>query len=486
MTHTKSLPDEEAIRPDEQTPLLGNGAGQGDGSVSETHRVDPRIARRLYLSHFLSTWNSRMFEFGAVLYLATIFPGTLLPMSLYALARGLSALVFAPTVGQYIDNNDRLKVVRASIVFQRLAVSASCVLFYVLFIRLPLGDYGRPALLALLSFMACAEKLYSIVNMVSVEKDWVIVIAKGDIEALAVLNAQMRRIDLLCKLLGPLFIALIDGFSTKAAIIVNFSMNTASVAVEYYAIANIYNEDPDLQEPKSMPPSTPETTAASVNPGKKVLSHIKRSASDFKFYFGHRAFLPSFACSLLYLTVLSFGGQMVTYLVASGFNTTYIGIARTISVVFEVLATWVAPWLVGQIGQVRAGLWMSNCQVLPLIGGLAAFWVFMPNPLISATSLVIGVIISRLGLRGFDLCTQIIVQEEVEAESRGRFSTVEAAWQNAFELLSYMATIIFFRPSQFNWPALVSVAAVTSASLAYTLFVWKRRGHLIHFEKFGL
>ncbi|KAJ0297702.1 hypothetical protein COL516b_010557 [Colletotrichum fioriniae] len=480
MTQTQALPDEEAFRPGEQTPLLGNGADQGDGSVSETHRVDPRIARRLYLSHFLSTWNSRMFEFGAVLYLATIFPGTLLPMSLYALARGLSALIFAPTVGQYIDNNDRLKVVRSSI------VSASCVLFYVIFIGLPLGNYGRPALLALLSFMACVEKLYSIVNMVSVEKDWVIVIAKGDIEALAVLNAQMRRIDLLCKLLGPLFIALIDGFSTKAAIIVNFSVNTASVAAEYYAIAKIYNEDTDLQEPKSKPTSTAEITPASVNPGKRVLGHIRRSASDFKFYFSHRAFLPSFACSLLYLTVLSFGGQMVTYLVASGFNTTYIGIARTISVVFEVLATWVAPWLVGRIGQVRAGLWMSNCQVLPLIGGLVAFWVFIPNPLISASSLVIGVIVSRLGLRGFDLCTQIIVQEEVEAESRGRFSTVEAAWQNAFELLSYMATIIFFRPSQFNWPALVSVAAVTSASLAYTLFVWKRRGHLIHFEKFGL
>ncbi|KAJ3728187.1 hypothetical protein DFJ43DRAFT_1085170 [Lentinula guzmanii] len=38
----------------------------------------------LYISHFLSTWNSRVFEFGAVLYLATIYPGTLLPMSIYA------------------------------------------------------------------------------------------------------------------------------------------------------------------------------------------------------------------------------------------------------------------------------------------------------------------------------------------------------------------------------------------------------------------
>ncbi len=73
------------------------------------------IARRLYLSHFLSTWNSRVFEFGAVLYLAAVFPETLLPMSVYAFTRALSAIIFAPAVGQYIDTGNRLQVVRVSI-----------------------------------------------------------------------------------------------------------------------------------------------------------------------------------------------------------------------------------------------------------------------------------------------------------------------------------------------------------------------------------
>lgn len=49
----------------------------------------------------------------------------------------------------------------------------------------------------------------------------------------------MRRIDLSCKLLGPLFIGLIDGKSTKLAIIVTFGMTLASVAIEYYAIASV-------------------------------------------------------------------------------------------------------------------------------------------------------------------------------------------------------------------------------------------------------
>lgn len=49
----------------------------------------------------------------------------------------------------------------------------------------------------------------------------------------------MRRIDLTCKLVGPLFIALIDGVSTEIAILVNLGMNVASVVVEYFAIAKV-------------------------------------------------------------------------------------------------------------------------------------------------------------------------------------------------------------------------------------------------------
>lgn len=71
--------------------------------------------RPLYVSHFLSTWNMRGFEFGAVLFLATIFPGTLLPTSVYALVRAASAVILSPIVGRYIDTGNRLHVIRVSI-----------------------------------------------------------------------------------------------------------------------------------------------------------------------------------------------------------------------------------------------------------------------------------------------------------------------------------------------------------------------------------
>ncbi|EWZ78641.1 hypothetical protein FOCG_17972 [Fusarium oxysporum f. sp. radicis-lycopersici 26381] len=318
-------------------------------------------------------------------------------------------------------------------VFQRGVVAASCVIFYVLLKGFPAGSPAGLGLLVVATLFACVEKLCSIMNLVSVEKDWVVAVAEKDPEALRVINAQMRRIDLLCKLLGPLFIALIDGYSSEAAIVVNFAMNAASVVFEYFAIARVYRDVPELRRPKQehRPSIQFDSSQDSDGLAKRSWQRLKivftRSATDFAFYFNHRAFLPSFAGAILYLTVLSFAGQMVTYLLSAGYSPIQIGIARTLSVVFEILATWFAPWLMGRTGAVRAGLWLSTCQVIMLAAGFAVFWSFEDKSLLSATGLVVGTILSRLGLRGFDLCIQLIVQEDVEAESRGAFSSVEAA-----------------------------------------------------------
>lgn len=55
----------------------------------------------------------------------------------------------------------------------------------------------------------------------------------------AELNASMRRIDLFCKLIAPVFISFVDSFSTPVAIWTVFGLNLASVLVEYVAIAQV-------------------------------------------------------------------------------------------------------------------------------------------------------------------------------------------------------------------------------------------------------
>jgi iron-regulated transporter 1 len=156
--------------------------------------------------------------------------------------------------------------------------------------------------------------------------------------------------------------------------------------------SQVYNQVPELQEPKEL--TTSETLIMENKPSNiwnGCYSLAQKNLEGFRSYFHHLMFLPSFAGALLYLTVLSFSGQMVTWLLASGYDSTEISVARALSVIFEVLATWVAPWLMGKVGPVRAGIWLANWQI--------------------ASGLVGGTILSRVGLRGFDLCVQIIVQE---------------------------------------------------------------------------
>jgi len=74
----------------------------------------------------------------------------------------------------------------------------------------------------------------------------------------------------------------------------------------------------------------------------------------------------------------------------------------------------------------------------------------------------------------------ILNAQAVEPNHRGAFSSLEASFQNFFELCSYASTMVFARPEQFRYPVLMSSVAVAVAGALYAGFVRKRRGHLLH------
>jgi iron-regulated transporter 1 len=76
-----------------------------------------------------------------------------------------------------------MKVVPLSIcvpVGQRLAVAASCCALFALLRFEQLRDEASHAFLALLTVLACAEKVSAVLNTISVERDFVVVLAAGD------------------------------------------------------------------------------------------------------------------------------------------------------------------------------------------------------------------------------------------------------------------------------------------------------------------
>ncbi|KAJ5802842.1 uncharacterized protein N7503_005292 [Penicillium pulvis] len=438
---------------------------------------------RLYTSHLLSAWNSRMFEFGAVLFLASIFPGTLLYASIYALVRALSAVALSSWLGALVDKSDRLVILRQSIVWQRVPVAISCLCF----VALSATSNWKVALIlfVVLGFFACLEKLAVTANTVAVERDWVIVISDSINVPRQELNASMRRIDLFCKLIAPVFISLVDSFSTRVATWTVLGLNAASVLVEYFAIAQVYRSVPNLRKATISSQCSGENEANHTDHRscQTIKSYLRGSIAPWKEYVASPVFLPSFALSLLYMTVLSFGATMVTYLLHSGFNPLEVSCMRIGSVVAEVSGTWTAPIIMNRIGPIRSGLWFLNWQFCCVAGAAFAFVLWDSNSKLVAATLIIGVALSRIGLWGFDLSAQFLVQENIDEHSRARFSAAEMGLQNIFEMLSFASTIVWSSPEQFQYPVMISAGAVSMAAACFAAYVRKERGHLLHRSK---
>lgn len=106
---------------------------------------------------------------------------------------------------------------------------------------------------------------------------------------------------------------------------------------------------------------------------------------------------------------------MITYLISVGYTSYQVGVARVGSTIFEISATWAAPYMMKKIGVVRAGIWSLSWQMACLAGALG--WYFSnfegmgTNSIFAATGLAVGVALSRIGLWGYDLSAQNIIQD---------------------------------------------------------------------------
>jgi iron-regulated transporter 1 len=375
------------------------------------------ILFKLYTSHFLSVWNSRLFEFGAILFLAVITPGTLFYASTYALVRSLAAVFLASTVGQYIDRSNRLVSIRASIILQRAAVSLSCVLFAFLLWQ---GQPSRLIFIVLFSIvvvLACVEKVAFVANTVSVERDWVPVIARSLDHDRSILNASMRRIDLISKLVAPVVLSVVQTYSTTWAIVFTLLCSALSMLLEYVAIARVYSAIHELafKESRQAAPIHIDVASAdsrSNSPQQSMsMEGFSSTLGVWLLYFKSPVFLASLSLSLLYLTVLSTGAQYQTYMLSIHYTAVGVSFIRVAAVISELSATCFSPLMIRHIGRVRAGLWSINWQAVSLSVGVGVFVWFNTSPTIGSSALTVAIIISRLGLWGFDLAVQDIVQE---------------------------------------------------------------------------
>lgn len=435
---------------------------------------------RLYISHFLTSWTDRVFDFACFLLIADIFKTSLLLASIYGFATTSSAILFGSSIGRLADATSRLTFVRITMLVQKGAIVTSCTLFYLILKFNYYPQFLYPGIV----LCGCLLKLAFIANNIAIEKDWIMVIAEGDTQAMLTV---MKRIDLFCKTMAPVMIGSLMTFGPSVGVIIIAMWNTLSLMVEYQLVFQTYKAYPKLasknedyvENQQSDDEQTPLIDNAQANsnaaPEEQHVTLLE--------FVRHKIFPASLAISLLYLTVLSFGGIMVSYLKMIGYTDYSLGLLRAVAGIAGVASTYILPHLSNKIGIIRSGiwaLWFESATLVPVVISLTAAF---GGTTLGSFMLFGGMSISRMGLWAFDIAETILLQQMVDISQLGSISGWQHSLCNVFDLSQYIMVAIISDPKDFVIPATVSLVAVICASISYTYFVRRERGHLFHLKK---
>lgn len=256
-------------------------------------------------------------------------------------------------------------------------ITACSAVFLGLFLGLGRMDYRHaPASawigFALITLCGSSLGLANIGTSVAVERDWVTTISLQQDEAtLTRLNTYMRRIDLICKLLAPLWTSLLTtaaSYTFAVAFLMGFAALT--LAFELWWIQVVFKKFPILAETdrpvKALTAGEAgQQTATPADAQSRPKHRILALYHDWAEFAKMPVFASSAAISLLYLTVLSFDGNMLAYLKSRNYSDAFVAGQRGVCVVTGLAGTVLMPWLERKVGLARAGAWsiVSVCRL---------------------------------------------------------------------------------------------------------------------------
>ncbi|KAI2526109.1 SLC40A1 isoform 3, partial [Pan troglodytes] len=173
----------------------------------------------LYLGHSLSTWGDRMWHFAVSVFLVELYGNSLLLTAVYGLVVAGSVLVLGAIIGDWVDKNARLKVAQTSLVVQNVSVILCGIILMMVFLHKHelLTMYHGWVLTScyiLIITIANIANLASTATAITIQRDWIVVVAGEDRSKLANMNATIRRIDQLTNILAPMAVGQIMTFGS--------------------------------------------------------------------------------------------------------------------------------------------------------------------------------------------------------------------------------------------------------------------------------
>eukprot|EP00062_Callorhinchus_milii_P005967 gi/632945967/ref/XP_007888323.1/ PREDICTED: solute carrier family 40 member 1 [Callorhinchus milii] len=366
-----------------------------------------------------------MWHFAVSMFLMKLYGDSLLLTAVYGLIVAGSVLLLGASIGDWVDKTARLKVAQTSLIIQNVSVIICGVNLMVVFhfdweIRTMYNGWLLTLSYISVISMANIANLASTAMSITIQRDWIVVIAGGDSNVLSVMNATIRIIDQLTNIAAPLAVGNIMTFgSIKIGCGFIAGWNLFSMFMEYFLLRNIYQKTPALaikggqkaeeQEKDSLniqrdidlrqintgekPKPTNPAEAVYLMSEKpqeiekhaekeqsacgKVREHFQTFKNGWKAYYNQSVFLAGLALSFLYMTVLGFDCITSGYAITQGLKEYVVSILMAVSAIAGITGSIGFTWVSRKCGLIRTGFISGVTQLSCLI--LSVVSVFMPG-----------------------------------------------------------------------------------------------------------
>ncbi|XP_007529060.1 solute carrier family 40 member 1 [Erinaceus europaeus] len=368
----------------------------------------------LYLGHSLSTWGDRMWHFAVSVFLVELYGNSLLLTAVYGLIVAGSVLFLGAIIGDWVDKNSRLKVAQTSLVVQNVSVILCGIILMMVFLHKDelLTMYHGWVLTCcyiLIITIANIANLASTATAITIQRDWIVVVAGENRSKLADMNATVRRIDQLTNILAPMAVGQIMTFGSPVIGCGFISgWNLGSMCVEYFLLWKVYQKTPALAVKAALKAEEAELKQLNVHKetepkplegthlmgekdpdlreledgqepscGSQLSEPFRTFRDGWVSYYNQPVFLAGMGLAFLYMTVLGFDCITTGYAYTQGLSGSILSILMGASAITGIMGTVAFTWLRRKCGLIRTGLISGFAQLSCLI--LCVISVFMPG-----------------------------------------------------------------------------------------------------------
>ncbi|KAG7282319.1 hypothetical protein CRUP_002707 [Coryphaenoides rupestris] len=370
----------------------------------------------IYMGHALSTWGDRMWNFAVAVFLVELYGNSLLLTAVYGLVVAGSVLLLGAIIGDWVDRNPRLKVAQTSLLVQNSCVIACGILLMVVFqykdqLTNMYNGWILTTCYILVITIANIANLASTATAISIQRDWVVVVAGQDSSQLADMNATVRIIDQLTNILAPMLVGQIMAFGSHFIGCGFISgWNLCSMCLEYALLWKVYQKTPALavkggqkeqdQELKQLSSprelengqSPEESSQPLMADGVAVVSRastketgccyqvtepLRTLKAGWVSYYNQSIFFAGLSLSFLYMTVLGFDCITTGYAYTQGLNGSVLSLLMGASAIAGICGTVAFTWVRKKCGLIRTGFISGVVQLSCLLLCVAS--VFAPG-----------------------------------------------------------------------------------------------------------